>query len=114
MLPPVAHTSGKYRSYGSAEVSRLSFIPRARALGFALQQVRNLLERADDRDRPCAEVDALARTQLKQVDEKISDLKALRLELSGLSLNVNTAPSRSAVSWRRWDRREQRLHDRFV
>ena len=84
MLPPVARTSGKYRSYGSAEVSRLSFILRARALGFALQQVRNLLELADDRDRPCAEVDALARTQLKQVDEKISDLKALRLELSGL------------------------------
>lgn len=84
LLAPVARTSSNYRSYGSAEVSRLSFILRARGLGFALQQVRNLLELADDRGRPCGEVDALARTQLEQVDQKISDLTALRVELSGL------------------------------
>lgn len=84
LLPKVARTAGNYRSYGSAEVSRLSFIRRARDLGFGLDQVRTLLSLADDRDRPCGEVDALARQHLEAVDRKIVDLTALRGELSSL------------------------------
>lgn len=84
LLPPAARTAGNYRSYGSAEVSRLSFIRRARALGFGLEQVRTLLDLADDRSRPCGEVDALARQHLEQVEAKIADLVSLRRELSSL------------------------------
>lgn len=84
LLPPAARTAGNYRSYGSSELGRLTFIRRARNLGFAIEQVRALLSLADERQRPCGEVDALARFQLEQVDRKITDLKALRLELSSL------------------------------
>ena len=84
LLPKVARTAGNYRSYGSAEVARLSFIRRARDLGFSLDQVRTLLSLADDRDLPCGEVDALARHHLDAVDRKIADLTALRSELSSL------------------------------
>lgn len=84
LLPEVARTSGNYRSYGSAEVSRLSFIRRARDLGFNLDQVRTLLSLADDRELPCGEVDAIARHHLEAVDRKIADLTALRSELSSL------------------------------
>lgn len=84
LLPKAARTAGNYRSYGNAEVSRLSFIRGARDLGFSLDQVRMLLSLADNRDRPCGEVDALARQHLDAVDRKIADLMALRTELSGL------------------------------
>lgn len=84
LLPDPPRTEGNYRSYGPDDVARLSFIRRARDLGFALDQVRALLELADDRQRPCDEVDALARHQLDQVERKIADLEALRVELSGL------------------------------
>lgn len=84
LLPKAARTAGNYRSYGNAEVSRLSFIRRARDLGFSLDQVRTLLSLADDRERPCTEVDILARQHLDAVDQKITDLTALRNELSGL------------------------------
>ena len=84
LLAKAARTAGNYRSYGSAEVSRLSFIRRARDLGFSLDQVRTLLSLADDRDRPCDEVDALARQHLDTVDAKIADLTALQGELSSL------------------------------
>ena len=84
LLPKVARTAGNYRSYGDAEVARLSFIRRARDLGFGLDQVRTLLSLADDRGRPCREVDALARHHLDAVDRKIADLTALRSELSSL------------------------------
>lgn len=84
LLPKVARTDGNYRSYGSEEVSRLSFIRRARDLGFSLQQVRTLLSLADDQQRPCGEVDAIARQHLAAIDSKLADLTALRAELSHL------------------------------
>jgi Cu(I)-responsive transcriptional regulator len=84
LLPAPARTGGNYRVYSSAEVLRLSFIRRARALGFPIGQVRELLNLADDRDRPCAAVDAIARTNLAAVERKLADLTALRRELESL------------------------------
>ncbi|MES2000876.1 MAG: helix-turn-helix domain-containing protein [Pseudomonadota bacterium] len=84
ILPKPARTAGNYRSYGSGEVARLSFIRRARGLGFGLDQVRTLLSLADDHGRPCGEVDDLAQKHLSEVDRKIGDLVALRQELSSL------------------------------
>lgn len=84
LLPQVARTAGNYRSYGQAEVSRLSFIRRARDLGFSLEQVRTLLSLADDCCRPCGKVDAIAKEHLDAVERKIADLTALRSELSSL------------------------------
>ena len=84
LLPKVARTDSNYRSYGSEDASRLSFIRRARDLGFSLEQVRTLLSLADDRQRPCGEVDAIARQHLDAVDSKLADLTALRVQLSDL------------------------------
>lgn len=84
ILPKPARTAGNYRSYGRADVARLSFIRRARDLGFGLEQVRTLLSLADDNERPCGEVDTLAQKHLSEVDRKIADLIALRQELSSL------------------------------
>lgn len=84
LLPKPARTGGNYRSYGPAELDRLSFIRRARALGFPIDQVRALIDLSDQRDQDCATVDGLARTHLQDVEAKIADLKALRRELSAL------------------------------
>ncbi|WP_298674343.1 helix-turn-helix domain-containing protein [uncultured Sphingomonas sp.] len=84
LLPPPGRTSGNYRSYGEAHLARLSFIRRARALGFGIDQVRALLDLSDDRTRDCATVDRIATMHLQDVDRKIADLKALRRELSAL------------------------------
>jgi DNA-binding transcriptional MerR regulator len=54
LLPKPPRTSGNYRDYGQAELGRLSFIRRARDLGFSLDQVRALLGLSDDRSRDCA------------------------------------------------------------
>lgn len=84
LLPKPRRTGGNYRAYGEAELGRLSFIRRARDLGFPLDQVRALLSLSDERDRDCARVDALARDHLADVDRKIADLTALGRELSAL------------------------------
>lgn len=84
LLSAPARTSGNYRTYGPPHLARLSFIRRARDLGFSLDQIRVLLSLAEDQDRSCEAVDAVAREHREEVDRKISDLQALRRELDGL------------------------------
>ncbi|OYX44947.1 MAG: MerR family transcriptional regulator [Alphaproteobacteria bacterium 32-64-14] len=84
ILPAPKRTSGNYRAYSDGHLARLSFIRRARDLGFTLDQVRALLALAAQKKQDCGTVDALAREHLADIDRKISDLKALRRELSGL------------------------------
>ena len=87
LLPAPDRTAGNYRAYSEAELGRLSFIRRARDLGFPLDQVRALLELADRRDQPCETVDELARAHLVEVERKIADLQALGRELSEMISN---------------------------
>mgnify|MGYP001567990121 CR=1 FL=1 len=84
LLPAPARTQGNYRTYGDEHLVRLSFIRRARDLGFSIEQVRALLNLSDDRTRDCATVDQIASEHLREVDRKIADLTALRRELSAV------------------------------
>jgi Cu(I)-responsive transcriptional regulator len=84
LLGTPGRSEGNYRLYDAPALARLSFIRRARDLGFSLDQVRNLLDLSDDRSRPCGAVDELAREHLDAVDRKIADLTALRRELGRL------------------------------
>src|SRR5262249_19955024 len=77
LLPAPARSSGGYRLYGTDHLKRLSFIRRARALGFSLAEVRKLLTLADQRRRPCSEVRAVAAAHLKDVKGKIADLRRM-------------------------------------
>ncbi|MBN9142475.1 MULTISPECIES: MerR family transcriptional regulator [unclassified Novosphingobium] len=84
LLAKPLRTSGNYRSYGAAELARLSFIRRSRDLGFSLDQIRALLALSDDRNRDCSGIDDIANLHLREVDRKIAGLKALRRELQAV------------------------------
>ncbi|MBS3025022.1 helix-turn-helix domain-containing protein [Acidiphilium multivorum] len=81
LLSAPARTSGNYRTYTRADVMRLSFIRRARALGFSVGQIRTLIELNLHKDQSCEQVDAIAREHLAEVDRKLAGLTALRAEL---------------------------------
>src|SRR3546814_9819152 len=74
LLPAPDRTAGNYRSYSATHLGRLSFIRRARDLGFSIEQVRDLLGLSDQRDRPCEAVDAIAR---ERSAEHTSELQSL-------------------------------------
>lgn len=82
LLGQPERSEANYRVYGSDGLARLSFIRRARDLGFSIDQIRALLDLSDDRSRDCATVDAIASQHLRAVDQKIADLNALRRELA--------------------------------
>ncbi|WP_033074766.1 MerR family transcriptional regulator [Sphingopyxis sp. MWB1] len=82
LLPPPARTASNYRSYGAAHRQRLSFIRRARDLGFRLDDVRELLALSDDASQPCDAVDRIATAHLDAIDAKIADLGKMRAEVA--------------------------------
>ena len=82
LLPTPGRTRGNFRSYAPDHLRRLSFIRRARDLGFTFDQVRELLSLSGQKRRSCEAVDDIARQHLTDVDRKIGDLRALRNELA--------------------------------
>ena len=81
LLAPPARSASNYRDYGSEHLNRLSFIRRARDLGFSLEAVRELLALSDDTGQSCEAVDIIASSHLAEVKRKVQDLSALRSEL---------------------------------
>jgi Cu(I)-responsive transcriptional regulator len=84
LLPSPPRTIGNYRDYSDEHVSRLAFTRRARDLGFSIEQIRALLELADNKEQSCEAVDVIARKHLADVERKLADLAALRRELASL------------------------------
>jgi Cu(I)-responsive transcriptional regulator len=84
LLAPPGRTKGNYRAYSAQHLARLSFIRRARALGFSIDQVQELLKLADQKDISCKAVDTIAREHLAEIDRKLRDLNTLRSELSSV------------------------------
>src|SRR6266852_6354545 len=84
LLPAPPRTAARYRIYGRSDVNRLAFVKRSRDLGFANEEVRVLLALAQDGDRNCKEVDAIAPRHLTDVEGKIGDLRRLARELRHL------------------------------
>ena len=79
-VPPKA---GSVRRYGTADVERLRFIRQAKAAGFTLEQIRELLALDAGEDRSRARQLALER--VAALDEQIKRLKDARGALKKLA-----------------------------
>ena len=73
---------GRYRTYETRDVQQLSFVRRARELGFKLDEVRALLTLATDEAAACAEVRDLAAAHLHDVRARIADLRRMEQVLA--------------------------------
>ncbi|MDX2234769.1 MAG: helix-turn-helix domain-containing protein [Hyphomonadaceae bacterium] len=82
LLPPPSRSMAGRRLYADADVRRLSFIQRARSLGFELEDIRSLLDLTDSPNRLCSEADVIAKRHLAAVEDRIAQLSALRIELT--------------------------------
>lgn len=83
MLPHPARSEGGHRLYGSGHEKRLSFVMKARALGFTLAETRTLLGLAE-REHPCNEARTIAAKHLTDVHAKIADLRTMETVLADL------------------------------
>ena len=71
--PP--RTEGGHRVYDEGHVRTVSFVRRARGLGFAPDEVRAILDLGGPGKARCAQVQGIAERHLEQVRAKIADLR---------------------------------------
>ncbi|MBW3098585.1 Cu(I)-responsive transcriptional regulator [Pseudohoeflea coraliihabitans] len=88
LIKPARGPNG-YRDYCARDVETLSFLQRARSLGFSLDECRLLLSLYRDSHRSSAEVKAIAEDKIVHIDRKLVELKALRKTLSTLVANCH-------------------------
>lgn len=84
LITPAARELNGYRRYGSTDMRALSFIKRARGLGFSVEEVRDLLDLWRNRKRASATVKELAAQHLQALDRKIEELQSIRRTLAHL------------------------------
>lgn len=73
-----------YRSFQENDLHKLAFLGRARALGFTIEDCRNLLQLYEDQSRTSAEVKEIAKDHLRQIEVKIEGLREMQQTLSTL------------------------------
>lgn len=81
-LLPLPARHGAYRRYDASHVDRIRFIKRAQELGFALEEIRELLKLNDGTDHERAR--ALARGKLELLRAKLVDLRRMERALAAL------------------------------
>jgi MerR family transcriptional regulator, mercuric resistance operon regulatory protein len=92
IMPRPRRGSNGRRDYDEKALARLSFIRRARDLGFALDDIRALLTLADTR-APCREAHALTARHRDAVRAKIRALRRLEKTLSETANRCARAPA---------------------
>ncbi|MCF6303043.1 MAG: Cu(I)-responsive transcriptional regulator [Devosiaceae bacterium] len=88
LVTPERSANG-YRNYSQIDVHKLQFIQRARSLGFSVDECRQLLALYEDKSRASADVRALARTKLKEVERKLVELHEIQETLAHLVENCH-------------------------
>lgn len=89
LLAPPSRTASGYRQFAESAVDRLAFVKRAKALGFSLGEIRDLLVLQDERDDACIEVRDLLRARLTIVREKMAELAHLEALLNSALRKCN-------------------------
>lgn len=83
LIKPSRDTNG-YRDFSEQDVHKLLFLSRSRALGFTIEDCRDLLGLWENQSRASADVKHIARGHLAIIDKKIADLSNMRETLSHL------------------------------
>lgn len=81
-----------YRRYREADVTVVRYIRAAQGLGFSLAEIRWILPRFADGRVSRAEIRRHMDAKLKQIDERIAEMRALRRELIATARTLDCLP----------------------
>jgi MerR family copper efflux transcriptional regulator len=94
LLPQPARQASGYRRYDDTDVVRLRFVRRAKALGFTLVEIRELLELSGRREDDMGTLKVAASEKLADVEAKLAELTRIR---DGLRTLVAACPGHGAL-----------------
>ncbi len=84
LIPRPPRTASGYRHYTPEIIERVRFIRKAQALGFSLDEIKEILGLAKKGTSPCGRVQAALAEKLREVDRRLEELRGFRAELASL------------------------------
>ena len=82
LLEKPSRTMSGYRVYDADVIERLAFIKQSQALGFSLDEIKQIIDDARKGKSPCDEVREIVRHRLEELDERMREMRRYRKELS--------------------------------
>lgn len=99
LLSPPKRTASHYRIYSEAAAERLDFIQKAKRFGLSLDEIKRLIDLRQDGVPPCADLKAMVKQHLAELDQHIQDMLSLRRELAHRYEHIEAAlPDSSELS----------------
>ena len=89
LLPKPTRSEANYRLYSPEALRRVRFIKKAQALGFKLEEIKQILDLKSHGRAPCRKVTELGQKHLRDIDARLAQLRRYRREVA-----------RSLTSWR--------------
>ena len=90
LLHEPERTDSGYRLYEERDVERLTFIRKAKSLGFSLTDIGETLTLYDSQQTPCIHVLALLDRKIQEIEQLMGELQELQQEL--MRLREESAP----------------------
>ena len=84
LLPAPERGLNNYRSYGAAHLERLRLIRNCRALDMTQEEIRAILQLADNHRTGCGPINELFDEHIAHVDARIAELMHLKAQLAEL------------------------------
>ena len=78
LITPAKRDVNGYRSFGQVQLDELQFIKACRAIGFSLDEIRELLALQANPENPCQIADTLAKQHLVQIDHQIEQCQKIK------------------------------------
>ncbi|HEY3291838.1 MAG TPA: heavy metal-responsive transcriptional regulator [Anaerolineae bacterium] len=92
LLPAARRAENGYRLYNELDIERLHFIRSARALGFPINDLTEIVAMRERGQRPCRQVIEQLVHKAAEVSEHIQRLQSLRAELNQMLAIANELP----------------------
>lgn len=89
ILPIAKRADSGYRVYSDSDIYTLTFIKRARSLGFSMKEIKKLVSLWRNRSRASADVKALALAHVNGMEQKIEELQTMVKTLRHLARNCH-------------------------
>ncbi len=85
LIRPASRSAANYRTYDHAAVQTLRFIARVRLLGFSIEEIARLLALWQEPGRSSADMKALARRHVADLNQRITALQSVRATVETLA-----------------------------
>ena len=94
LLKPRRDRSSGYKRFGPVDLQRLSFIAKAKRLGFTLDEIAELIRRSTSGHTPCPLARSIIQERVRENDRNLADVLALHRRMKAAASQWEHLPDK--------------------